>query len=88
LTSFARARSRLSKGRRRKMKKDEKVVTTLTIDDYDVAKGTSWNTLTIAQIDAIQDPKQRVDAINKHLSQLFARLVWPGDEAKDVIAAD
>lgn len=36
-------------------------------------------TLTIEEIDAIQDPQERVEAINQHLSELFSALVGVTD---------
>jgi hypothetical protein len=32
---------------------------------------------TVEQIDAIQDPKKRVAAINRHLGELFSAIIFP-----------
>jgi hypothetical protein len=46
-------------------------------------------TLTIDEIDAIQDEKERVAAIDKHMGELFFTLVYPGqtlgDELEDAL---
>jgi hypothetical protein len=49
--------------------------------------GKAATTLTLEQIDAIQDPQERVEAINQHLSELFTALVWPASDADDADAA-
>jgi hypothetical protein len=84
--SFARAFAPVEEGKERKTMKEKdenRIARTPTIEQI-------ATTLTIAQIDAIQDQQRRVNAINQHLSELFAALVWPGPggKADDVAAAD